>query len=417
MTPATALPFLVRAGRLLLEYNESTASIHRELRATSTALVGKPCDVAVSYGGIAVTFPGELPAFEAVHELHYNSALLERVHSLLSQIRQQRVPLDDALDSLQNVESLASRHSTGLLALLLGLAASALCALLGGDSGGTAIVGVSTALGLLVRKELGRSHVAPLALPFAAAVIGALLGGFAVRRGWTQTPQLAVMVPALMLVPGAHFLNGLFDLVDNHVPMGMARLGLAGGILTAIALGVVVGVRVTLPEGLSEGAPRTDHLNLIADMLLAGVATSGFAAFYNTPWRSLGLAIVGGMIGHGVRFLSLESGAHLEIATFFGSLTVGFIAARLSRSSRVPVAVVAFAGAVTMMPGLTMFRALGGVLQLARERGPGANLETVAATLGSASQATLAVGALALGLILGARATRILRAAPLSPRT
>jgi uncharacterized membrane protein YjjB (DUF3815 family) len=131
--------------------------------------------------------------------------------------------------------------------------------------------------------------------------------------------------------------------------------------------------------------------------------TCGFAVFYNTAWRLVGLAAVGGMVGHGLRFLALEAGCRPEAATFLGGLAVGVVSGWLARSGRTPVAVIAFAGAVTMMPGLQIYRALGGALQLARlttETAP----EVMAATLGNASQACLVVSGLALGLILGTRA-------------
>ena len=55
-----------------------------------------------------------------------------------------------------------------------------------------------------------------------------------------------------------------------------------------------------------------------------------------------------------------------------------------------------------MIPGLNLYRALAGALQLARlpeSADPG----TVAGTLGNASHGFLVVGALSLGLVLGAR--------------
>jgi uncharacterized membrane protein YjjB (DUF3815 family) len=82
---------------------------------------------------------------------------------------------------------------------------------------------------------------------------------------------------------------------------------------------------------------------------------------------------------------------------------MGVVAAWMARSGKMPVAVVAFAGAVTMMPGLQLYRSLAGALQLARltkETDPA----MMAGTLGNALQASLVVGGLALGLVLGARA-------------
>jgi uncharacterized membrane protein YjjB (DUF3815 family) len=242
-----------------------------------------------------------------------------------------------------------------------------------------------------------------LTLPLTASLIGALIGGAAIRLGWTRTPDLAVMVPSLMLVPGPHFINGLLDLLDNHLPMSLARLGLATGILIASALGIVIGLQLTLQELPTEGAARSGHLNLATDMLLAAVVTCGFAVFYNTPWRYVAMAAAGGMAGHGLRFLAIKAGYHIEVATFLGGFAVGATSAWLARSGRLPIAVIAFAGAVTMMPGMAMFRSLGGGLQLARLLGR-TDPADVAATLGSALQATLVLGGLALGLVFGARA-------------
>src|SRR5262245_57419091 len=53
---------LAHAGRLLLEYNDSTRAIHRALTATSTALSDEACQIAVSYGGVAVSLVEEAPA-------------------------------------------------------------------------------------------------------------------------------------------------------------------------------------------------------------------------------------------------------------------------------------------------------------------------------------------------------------------
>jgi uncharacterized membrane protein YjjP (DUF1212 family) len=395
---------LLQAGRLLLEYNESAGAIHRALTATAGALTDEACRVAVSYGGVAVSLGGEGAALAPVAELRYNMAVQARVHEILELVRRGELGVPAALTCLGNVEADTPRHSRWLTALVLGAAASGLAVLLGGDAGAAAVAGLATGLGLLARQELGRRHVSLLALPLTAALVGAVLGGAAIRLGWTRSPELVLIVPALMLVPGPHLINGLLDLIDNHLPMSLSRLGLAAGILLASALGIVLGVELTLPASfLAERGGAAGDLNLVSDMALAGVVTGGFAVFYNTAWRQLWMATVGGMAGHGLRYLALRAGCGLETATFLGGLAVGTISACMARSSRTPFAVIAFAGAVTMIPGLSLYRALGGGLRLARlpeVADPG----MMAATIGNALQGCLVVGGLSLGLILGARA-------------
>jgi uncharacterized membrane protein YjjP (DUF1212 family) len=401
--PRLHTELLLQAGRLLLEYNESTAAIHRALTATAKALTGESCHVVVSYGSVTVSLAGEGPVMESLGELRYNTAIQARVHDILAQVRRGQLDPEEALACLDRVVADTPRHSRWLAAGVLGVAAACLAGLLGADLNAAAVAGLATGLGLLARQELGRRHFSLLALPLTAALIGALLGGLLIRLGWTQTPELVLVVPALMVVPGPHLINGLMDLIDNYLPMSLARLGLAAGILLAAAAGIVIGVELTLPDPIDAGpAGSPEHLNLFSDMVLAGVVTCGFAMFYNTAWQHLWMAVLGGMMGHGLRFLALEGGCQLEGATFLGGLAVGAVSAWMARSRRLPVAVIAFAGAVTMIPGLSLYRALAGALQLARWA-DAADAGTAAMTLGNALQGGLVVGGLALGVIVGAR--------------
>jgi uncharacterized membrane protein YjjB (DUF3815 family) len=265
------------------------------------------------------------------------------------------------------------------------------------------VAGVSTAIGVLVRQELARRQFVLLLLPLCAAFIGALFGGLAVRFGWTSTPGLAIIVPSLVLVPGPHLINGLLDLVENYLPMSLARLGLATAILMSSAIGVIGGLELAFPSPPIAGTSAdASHLNLLSDMLLAGVVTCGFAVYYNATWKQVGLAVVGGMGGHGLRYVALNVDFTPEAATFFGGAAVGLVSALIARSFKIPVAVIAFAGAVTMMPGVQMYRALGGCLKLAQHRGI-SNSSELAATLGDFMQASLIVAALSLGVIIAAR--------------
>jgi uncharacterized membrane protein YjjP (DUF1212 family) len=396
--------FLIQAGASLLEYNESSGAIIAALVSTAKALTREPCHVVVSYRGLAVSVGDAAPVLRTVKELRLNAEVQTRIHGVLDEVRAGRIDAAAGLARLELIERDTPRHSRWLVALLLGGAAGSFARLLGADAAAMAVAGISTAIGFLIRQELGRRHVSLLALPLAAACIGALLGGIAIRLGWTRSPELVLVVPALMLVPGPHLLNGLFDLVDNHLPMSLSRLGLAMGILLASALGIVLGVRMTLPSAdFPEQLSFGPDLNLLSDMLLAGIATCGFASFFNASWYHLAKAAIGGMTGHGLRFLALQNGFELETATFFGGLAVGAISAWMARTSRAPVAVIAFAGAVTMIPGPSFYRALGGALRLARlthDNQPG----LVAGTLGQAFQACAVVSGLALGLVLGIRA-------------
>ena len=201
------------------------------------ALTDDPCHIVVMYNGVAVALAGDAPMLLHVHELRYNTAVQARVHKILDAVSRGDLEPDLALADLGRVEAETPRHSWWSAVLILGAGAACLAYILGADAGAVIVAGISTGLGLVARQELGRRHARLLTLPLTAAVIGAALGGLAIRLGWTATPELVLIVPALMLVPGPHLINGLPDLIGNHLPMSLGPVGLAAGILLASRFG------------------------------------------------------------------------------------------------------------------------------------------------------------------------------------
>lgn len=404
----TVIPaLLAESARLLLEYNESTTAIRREVTWTARAVGAEVDYVDISYGGVTVGVAGANSVSLAVEELRYNTALLTRVHETLTEVRAGTLTPAESLSRLEGLKTTTPPHPAWVSISILGIAGASLARLLGADLAGVVVAGAATALGLLVRKGLGRRSHGPLTLTFTACLIGAVLGGLAVRFGWTRSPELALIVPALMVVPGPHLVNGLLDLIDNHLPMSGARLGLAAAILAAGTFGLVAGIQLTLPRNAvgAQGAAATPP-GFAGVLLLAGLVSCGFAVFYNATWRQVGIAAVGGMAGNGLRDVALDAGIPLDAATFLGGVAVGVASAAMARCVRTPVAIVAFAGAVTMMPGTYMYQALGGLLRLARlDPAPAVTAEFST----NLARAFVVVTGLVLGLVLGARGTMAVR--------
>jgi uncharacterized membrane protein YjjB (DUF3815 family) len=121
------------------------------------------------------------------------------------------------------------------------------------------------------------------------------------------------------------------------------------------------------------------------------------------------------MIGHGLRYLALQAAWNLETATFVGGLAVGIMSTWMAREYKTPFAVIGFAGAVTMMPGLQIYRTLSGGLKLARSGG--ATEPPVEMVLSNALQASLIICALALGLIVANRAVTMIARSQESTQT
>ena len=396
-----ALRFLQLSARLLLEYNVRSKSLERCIDRIARHL-GVNVQTVVGYREVTLILADGRGLYARVPELRINVAVSAGALHVIDQLCLDRIGLDEATKSLDTLEQLAPRHGRWVVVALFGLAASAIAWLLRADWGAIVASGVSSAVGLTARHELARRSVILFAQPFAAGLIGAAIGGLAIRLSWTATPGLCLIVPALMLVPGPHLINSVYDVLDNHVQTGVYRLVLAMGILIATALGVVVGSWLMLgPVTLSTSPSAAMQLTLLLDMALAGVAACGFGAFYNAPWRFLRVSILCGMVGHGLRYLSLDH-LSMEISTLLACLAIGLIASVAAGRMHLPFPAVAFAAAVPMMPGVFIYQSIAGAMRLSAA-GMAADPALAAVTLALSSKSVLVVAAMAIGLVVGAR--------------
>lgn len=395
------LRFIQRAARLLLCYNMRSKSLRSRLLEIGDAL-WIPLQVHIGYRTVTVHTPDGVQVHAQTPEFRINIAVSAVVNRTIDKVCAGRISLTEAIGILDNVEKTAERHSRWTLSLMFGLAACALAWLQSADIGAMIVIALSSAAGMFARQFMHRFDPVLFALPFVAALIGSLAGGIVIRAGWTQTPGICLIVPALMLVPGPHLINGLYDMIENNMQTGIPRFGLAAGILVAAALGIFLGGWIML--GLTTVPPWQGAripIPLWLDVFLAGVAACGFGAFYNAPWRVLWTSIVCGMVGHGIRYICLVGGMELAVSTFFACMAIGFMANRWVSSMRIPFAAVAFAGAVPMMPGVLMFRSIGGAMDISAA-GNLAPLPLIADTLANFFKASFVVGAMGMGLLAGA---------------
>jgi uncharacterized membrane protein YjjP (DUF1212 family) len=393
--------FLHSSARLLLEYNVRAHGIERALQRIARHL-GAEVQTIVGYREVTLAGPEGASLHALAPEFRIDVAVGIATQRVIDDLCLNRIGLAEAVGRLNDVERLAPRHRRWVVVLLLGLAASALAWLLRADAGAVVVSGVSSSLGLLARQALARRSVVLFAHPFAAGLIGAVLGGLAIRLGWTGTPGICLIVPALMVVPGPHLINGVHDMLDNHMQTGICRLGLATGILVATAFGVVLGGwlalgATVLPAADAAGMPLT----LPLDMALAGVAACGFGAFYNAPWRVLWVSVLCGMVGHGLRYMCLEQGIGVAMSTLIACVVIGLMAESAAKRLRLPFPAIAFAGAVPMMPGLFIYQSITGAMRLSA--GVAADPVLAATTLAHVVTSMLVVAAMVIGLLLGAR--------------
>ena len=276
--------------------------------------------------------------------------------------------------------------------------AAALSVIFGADDALTvASVAVVAGLGACLRRAAAGISSNPLLQPLVASLLAGLAAGLAVRADLPVAYRLLAVCPCMVLVPGPHILNGMIDLVRARIPLGAARMALAGLIVLVICIGLLSGlalVGVGFPE-----AGAVHPVPLAVDMLAAGVAVAAYGSFFNMPWHMVGIPIVTGMVAHALRWELLQAGVGVPAGAFGATIVAGAAMALASHRLRLPFGAAAFACVVSLIPGVYMFQAASGVVTVSR-LGRRTGLDLVLGIAADMSTAGLTLLAMAVGLIL-----------------
>ena len=104
---------------------------------------------------------------------------------------------------------------------------------------------------------------------------------------------------------------------------------------------------------------------LAKDMSLAAVPAAGFGMLFNVPPRILGYCAMGGALGHGTRFILVQS-LHLPLdrATFLSATLLSFVGLWAARRVRAHPKAFTVAAVIPMVPGISAYTALIAIVQL-----------------------------------------------------
>src|SRR5262245_27302212 len=162
------------------------------------------------------------------------------------------------------------------------------------------IVG-SAAAGAVVRRLPALSRENAFLPPLCAAFIAGVVGAFATRQHLSSTLRLVAVCPCLILVPGAHVLNGMLDLSAARVHLGASRLVYAALVMAAISGGLIGGLAL-LHVSLPIDAPGRS-IPLWLDAVAARAAAGAFTGF-----SSRDISTVAWPDGIGIRYHRPRSG-------------------------------------------------------------------------------------------------------------
>jgi uncharacterized membrane protein YjjP (DUF1212 family) len=342
----------LQVGRLLLENGADTAQVQESI-VRFAAGFGYEAHLIVTYEALLLTVVAgnqfRTKVGYRVPAMNVNMAAVVSVNSLLAEVERGRVSLGDGRAELADIEDSPTLYVRWIVVVALGLTAASLARLFSSDWPAFGVGWLAGSAGMWLRQELGRRRFNLFFIPFAAALVSGVIGGAAALLGVSRTPALCLVAPAMIIVPGVPLVNGVQDMIKNHMTLGLARLGQGVLVTVAIAFGLFVATVITGAKIPVEAPLKV--LPIPEDALFSALAAVGYLCLFNVPARIAWACIICGMASHTMRTLCQHLGIDLISGTLIGALTVGFLAEGFSRHFRAPAVAFAFPGVVAMIPG------------------------------------------------------------------
>lgn len=199
--------------------------------AVELAMFSRHIMLTVSDGGESCTAVRSLPAGGP------NFTRVQALNALGWRMVNEHLPLEEAWQEMEHILALPSVPPVRLC-LLVACANAAFCRLFEGDAVAMLLVFVATLIGFSVRQLLSRVGMNPKVVYLCAAFCASLTASCGVVWQLGTTPQTALGVSVLFLIPGIPLINAVQDILDGHVLMGIVRAVQAGMLIAAIALGL-----------------------------------------------------------------------------------------------------------------------------------------------------------------------------------
>ena len=398
--PADAVALLAAAAKLLFADGETTRRMIVGVERLGAAL-GVDVAVLPRWGALTLRVDNSnAPRLESIaaEPLGVDMTKVSATNELIDKVCDHRLGTDalrPALDSIRHLPPVCLAR----FVLLTAAGAAALGVIFGASHWFTLVlIAFSAGAGALLRRWLAGLSTNPFVQPFCAALLAGVVGAIVVRLQLSSLMRLVAVCPCMVLVPGAHFLNGAIDLARARIALGACRVGYACLITLVISAGLLVGLSlagVDLPV-----SPPVPAVPLGYDVIAAGVTVAAYGTFFAMPWRMLPIPIVIGMLAHALRWLAIAVvDASAEAGALIACLAVGIIVTPVADRLRMPFAAFAFASVVSLIPGVLLFRMAGGLLSLIRA-GSGASSELLLGAIVDGATALLIILAMAFGLIV-----------------
>lgn len=369
------LDLLLRTGQLLVESAADTNRIVRNMNRVA-AFLGLPEEklhIDVSYTMLVVNVSDgshSFSKFQKCEKHGINMTAISAISHLSWKAIEQDYSIDQYEEELERIKSKKRNYTPYLVAIGAGFACGGFCKLFGCDWTAFFLASFCAFAGFRARArcvEFGINVYMSIAI---AALISTCLAYFTTFTGLSATPYHPLLACALFIVPGVPLINFVDDMIDNYIQVGIVRAVNTALMVGAMAFGIVIAMRllsiedVVIDKKFSE-LSMVPHDSYYVYAIAAAIAAMGFSMIFNIQRRLLWVVALGGIIAVCTRnFVNFELGYGPVIGSCMGALVVSLIAVKAVHWFHVPNHVLTIPSVIPMIPGVLMYRALFGLINM-----------------------------------------------------
>lgn len=374
------LDLLLRTGQLLLESAADTNRVMRNMKRTA-AFLGLPEEhlhIYVTYNMLMVNLSDAEHSFSKFQRCDKHGINMTTI-SLISKLSWKAIREDYSIERYaEELEAIASRprnYTPVQVAIGTGFACGGFCIQFGCDWTAFFYASFAAAIGMYLRGLMLRKGLNNYMGIAVAAFISTVIAWATtyLPSTWTDTPLHPLLACALFIVPGVPLINFVDDMLDNYIQVGLTRAINTFLMIVAMSFGIAFFLKLSnfdLTQFYT--IPMIPHNTYISYAIAAAISAMGFSMIFNIPRRLLWVVAIGGIIavctrnfvnlGPSNNNIGLDMG--LAIGSLAGSALVSLVAVKAVHWVHAPNHVLSIPSVIPMVPGVLMYRALVGLIEM-----------------------------------------------------
>lgn len=374
------LDLLLRTGQLLVESAADTNRIMRNMKRTA-AFLGLPEEhlhIYVQFNMLMVNLSDNehsFTKFQRCDKHGINMTTISLISKLSWKAIREAYSIERYAEELEAIASRPRNYTPVQVAIGTGFACGGFCIQFGCDWTAFFYASFAAAIGMYLRGLMLRKGLNNYMGIAVAAFISTVIAWATtyLPSSWTDTPLHPLLACALFIVPGVPLINFVDDMLDNYIQVGLTRAINTFLMIVAMSFGIAFFLKLSnfdLTQFYT--IPMIPHNTYISYAIAAAISAMGFSMIFNIPRRLLWVVAIGGIIavctrnfvnlGPSNNNIGLDMG--LAIGSLAGSALVSLVAVKVVHWVHAPNHVLSIPSVIPMVPGVLMYRALVGLIEM-----------------------------------------------------